>query len=134
MRGFVALAPDRSGHTSNESGCGRPAAAARASKTPWPAKAAKVAYLRQGGGEGMGETREEAQHPCAHQSQNATSAPLVLPRTAGGTKPPETYALARMPPSQLENFPGKGRRGGGEARHQEGAGRSLKPMVPPHLP
>ena len=95
---------------SYESIGGSDASAARWSAASTPASAEKVAYQSHSVtrppylGEGVNHCEEGVNH-YAYQSHSVTRPPYFTPRIAGGTKPPETKALPRMPPSQLFILP-----------------------------
>jgi hypothetical protein len=82
-RGGWTAVPRSTALISIESIGGSCALAARKSVGSTPASDAKVAY----------------------QSHSAISPSYLVPRTAGGSHPPETNALPRMPPSQFDSLP-----------------------------
>jgi hypothetical protein len=114
VRGGTGERPMRWSQWLIESMGGSPAAAARWSVGSAPAMpSTNVAYLGKGGkGAGLGERQEEG--GCmgaslgasrAYQSHAVMSSSEVVPRTAGGSAPPETNAFTRTPPCQFECFP-----------------------------
>ena len=71
--------------------------------------------------------KQEQQADCAHQSEMCTNlAPLVVPRSAAGTKPPLMKAVVRTPPSQGSCFCGASLNGQNQQPLLRGWGQGRK--------